>query len=143
VIGAALLASASSQVRTLSTMGGKLLQRTRCGSFRDTAFTCNKRVPRSGCPTIQSENRWLAILGVSEHGIATRAAVFAVALTPLDTTLRLRGANDARRILKLRDVQRLPGATPQIDTVLTSHELIDAIVVGHAGRTALALPESA
>jgi xanthine dehydrogenase YagS FAD-binding subunit len=129
VISEALLASASPQVRNMGTMGGNLLQRTRCGYFRDIAFACNKRVFGPGCPAIQGENRMLAILGGSEHCIATHASDFAVALAALDATLELRGANDARRTVKLRDFHRLPGDTPHIETVLAPGELIDAIVV--------------
>lgn len=129
VISEALFASASPQVRNMGTMGGNLLQRARCGYFRDTAFACNKRVPGSGCPAIQGENRMLAILGGSKHCIATHASDLAVALAALDATLELRGANNRRRAVKLRDFHRLPGETPQIETVLAPGELIDAIVV--------------
>ena len=80
VLSQALLASASPQIRNMATMGGNLLQRTRCGYFRDTGFACNKRVPGSGCPAINGENRMLAILGGSDQCIATYPGDMAVAL---------------------------------------------------------------
>jgi xanthine dehydrogenase YagS FAD-binding subunit len=80
VLSQALLASASPQVRNMATMGGNLLQRTRCGYFRDTGFACNKRAPGSGCPAINGENRMHAILGGSDQCIATYAGDMAVAL---------------------------------------------------------------
>jgi xanthine dehydrogenase YagS FAD-binding subunit len=129
VISEALLASASPQVRNMGTIGGNLLQRTRCGYFRDTGFDCNKRVPGSGCPAIGGENRMLAILGGSSHCIATNASDLAVALVALDATLELRGANRAQRTVKLRDFHRLPGTTPNIETVLAPGEMIEAVVV--------------
>jgi xanthine dehydrogenase YagS FAD-binding subunit len=129
VLSQALLASASPQVRNMATMGGNLLQRTRCGYFRDTGFTCNKREPGSGCPAIQGENRTLAILGGSEHCIATHASDFAVALVALDATIELRGANGSQRMVPVRDFHLLPGDTAHIETVLTPGELITAIIV--------------
>jgi xanthine dehydrogenase YagS FAD-binding subunit len=129
VISEALLLSASPQVRNMGTMGGNLLQRTRCGYFRDTGFACNKRVPGSGCPAIQGENRMLAILGVSPHCIASHPSDLAVALLALDATVELRGTHGARRAVRLRDLYRQPGDTPHIETVLAPGELIMAVVV--------------
>ena len=104
----------------MGTIGGNLLQRTRCGYFRDTGFTCNKREPGSGCPAIAGENRMLAILGGSDHCIATHPSDLAVALMALDATLELRGANGARRQVPIADFYRLPGDTPHIETVLAA-----------------------
>jgi xanthine dehydrogenase YagS FAD-binding subunit len=132
VLSQALLASASPQVRNMGTMGGNLLQRTRCGYFRDTGFACNKRVPGSGCPAIRGENRNLAILGVSEHCIATNPSDMAVALMALDAELELLGQNGTRRVA-LRDFHREPGETPHIETVLAPGELISAIEVPASG----------
>jgi xanthine dehydrogenase YagS FAD-binding subunit len=129
IISQALLASASPQIRNMGTMGGNLLQRTRCGYFRDTGFACNKREPGSGCPAIHGENRMLAILGGSTQCIASHPSDFAVALVALDATVALRGANGARRSMKLRDFHREPGDTPQIETNLAPGEMIEAIVV--------------
>jgi xanthine dehydrogenase YagS FAD-binding subunit len=129
VISQALLASASPQIRNMGTMGGNLLQRTRCGYFRDTGFGCNKREPGSGCPAINGENRLLAILGGSTHCIASHPSDLAVALLALDATVELRGANGAQRSLPLSDFHRLPGDTPQTETNLAPGEMIVAIVV--------------
>ncbi|HSU05368.1 MAG TPA: xanthine dehydrogenase family protein subunit M [Acetobacteraceae bacterium] len=129
VIRESLLASASPQVRNMGTMGGNLLQRTRCGYFRDTGFPCNKRVPGSGCPAIPGENRLLAILGGSQHCIATHPSDLAVAFAALDASVELRDPNKQTRWLRLRDLHRLPGDTPQDETNLGTGELIVAIVV--------------
>jgi xanthine dehydrogenase YagS FAD-binding subunit len=129
VISQALEASASPQVRNMGTMGGNLLQRTRCGYFRDPGFACNKRLPGSGCPAIRGENRLLAILGGSDHCIASHPSDLAVALVALDATVELRGPNGQTRSMPLRDFHRLPGDTPQIETNLEPGELITAILV--------------
>jgi xanthine dehydrogenase YagS FAD-binding subunit len=128
-IAQALEASASPQVRNMGTIGGNLLQRTRCGYFRDTGFNCNKRVPGSGCPAISGENRLLAILGGSEHCIATHPSDLAVALVALDAVLELQRAGGARRTVPIGEFYRLPGDTPQIETVLEPGEMIAAVMV--------------
>src|SRR3954447_24785114 len=115
VLSQALLASASPQIRNMATMGGNLLQRTRCGYFRDTAFACNKRVPGSGCPAINGENRMLAILGGSDHCIATYPGDMAVALLVLDAELELTGQSGTRKVA-IGDFHREPGDTPHIET---------------------------
>ena len=129
VISQALEASASPQVRNMGTIGGNLLQRTRCGYFRDTGFACNKREPASGCPAIAGENRMLAILGGSDHCIATNASDLAVALTALDAVLELRRAGGAARRVPITEFYRLPGNTPHIETVLERGEMITAVMV--------------
>jgi xanthine dehydrogenase YagS FAD-binding subunit len=129
VIAEALLASASPQVRNMGTIGGNLLQRTRCGYFRDTGFPCNKREPGSGCPAIKGESRMLAILGTSDQCIASHASDLAVALMALDATMSLRGANDARRQVRIADFYRPPGETPDVETVLTPGEMIEMVTV--------------
>jgi xanthine dehydrogenase YagS FAD-binding subunit len=129
VISQALLASASPQVRNMGTMGGNLLQRTRCGYFRDTGFACNKRAPGSGCPAIRGESRMLAILGGSEHCIASNPSDLAVALTALDAMLELRGADGAQRQVPITEFYRLPADTPHVETVLAPGEMITAITV--------------
>ncbi len=136
VIAEALLASASPQVRNLATLGGNLLQRTRCGYFRDVVAPCNKRVPGSGCPALEGANRLHAILGTSEHCIATYASDFASALLVLDASLRLTGEAGERRIA-LADLHRLPGDTPHIETHLQPGDLILSIELppGAAGCT--------
>jgi xanthine dehydrogenase YagS FAD-binding subunit len=129
VISQALDASASPQVRNMGTMGGNLLQRTRCGYFRDPGFSCNKRSPGSGCPAIRGENRLLAILGGSDHCIASHPSDLAVALIALDATVQLRAPNGQTRTMPLRDFHHLPGDTPHIETNLAPGELITAILV--------------
>jgi xanthine dehydrogenase YagS FAD-binding subunit len=128
MVAEALLASASPQVRNMATMGGNLLQRTRCGYFRDTGSACNKREPGSGCPAIRGENRMLAILGVSDHCIASHASDLAVALVALDAILELHGPHGARRI-NVGELHRLPGNTPQIETNLRPGELLVALEI--------------
>ncbi len=126
VIAEALEASASAQVRNLATLGGNLLQRTRCGYFRDVATPCNKREPGSGCPALDGSNRLHAILGTSEHCIATYAGDFANALLVLDATLRLAGL-DGERVIGVADLHRVPGEKPHVETQLRPGELIAAI----------------
>ena len=129
VISEALLASASPQVRNMGTIGGNLLQRTRCGYFRDTGFSCNKREPGTGCPAIKGESRMLAILGVSDQCIASHPSDLAVALMALDATLTLHGANGTRRQMSLSQFYRLPGSTPNVETVLAPGEMIEAVTI--------------
>lgn len=129
VISEALLASASPQVRNMGTMGGNLLQRARCGYFRDPGFACNKRLPGSGCPAIRGENRLLAILGSSDHCIASHPSDLAVALVALDATVELRGPDGQTRSIPVRDFHRMPEDTPHIETNLAPGELITAVLV--------------
>src|SRR5437867_8148358 len=129
VISEALLNSASPQVRNQATMGGNLLQRTRCPYFRDVGYAaCNKRSPGSGCAAIGGENRWHAVLGTSENCIAAHASDLAVALVALDAAIEVRGAN-AQRIVPPNGLYRLPASTPHIETVLQPGEVIAAITV--------------
>ncbi|MFL5287320.1 MAG: FAD binding domain-containing protein [Rhodopila sp.] len=126
VLSQALLASASPQIRNMGTMGGNLLQRTRCGYFRDTGFNCNKRVPGSGCPAINGHNRMLAILGNSDACIASYPGDMAVALLVLDAQIEITGRNGVRTV-PIGDFHRLPGDTPHIETVLEPADLITSI----------------
>jgi xanthine dehydrogenase YagS FAD-binding subunit len=129
VISEALLASASPQVRNQATMGGNLLQRTRCPYFRDVGYAaCNKRIPGSGCAAIGGENRWHAVLGTSESCIAANPSDLAVALVALDASVEVRGARGQRSV-PLTELHRLPGDTPHIETVLEPGEVITAITV--------------
>jgi xanthine dehydrogenase YagS FAD-binding subunit len=126
VLSQALLASASPQIRNMGTMGGNLLQRTRCGYFRDTGFACNKRAPGSGCPAMNGENRMHAILGGSDHCIATYPGDMAVAMMVLDAELELTGRNGTRKIA-IADFHKTPGNTPDVETVLQPGEMITGI----------------
>src|SRR5438034_1725492 len=129
VISEALLNSASPQVRNQATIGGNLLQRTRCPYFRDVGYAaCNKRAPGSGCSALGGENRWHAVLGTSENCIAAHASDLAVALVALDATVELRGAGGSRTVT-LNDLYRLSNATPHIETVLEPGEVIAAVTV--------------
>ena len=129
VISEALLNSASPQVRNQATMGGNLLQRTRCPYFRDVGYdACNKRAPGSGCAAIGGENRWHAVLGTSENCIAVNASDLAVALVALDAAVEIRTA-ERQRLVPLIDFYRLPDATPHIETVLDPGEVVAAIAV--------------
>jgi xanthine dehydrogenase YagS FAD-binding subunit len=129
VIAEALLESASPQVRNQASMGGNLLQRTRCPYFRDVGYeACNKRAPGSGCAAIGGENRWHAVHGTSEHCIAAHASDLAVALVALDAAVEVQGSG-GQRTVPLGDFHRLPGDTPQIETVLEPGEVIAAVTV--------------
>jgi xanthine dehydrogenase YagS FAD-binding subunit len=129
LIAEALLNSASPQVRNQATMGGNVLQRTRCPYFRDVGYTaCNKRAPGSGCSAIGGENRWNAVLGTSDQCIAAHASDLAVALVALDAAVDVRGPRDQRTV-PLDDLYRLPADSPHIETVLEPGEVITAITV--------------
>jgi xanthine dehydrogenase YagS FAD-binding subunit len=128
-VSEALLLSASPQIRNMGTMGGNLLQRTRCSYFRDPGFACNKRQPGSGCPAIHGENRTLGVVGTSESCIATHPSDMPVALMAMDASVELAASNGGRRTVPLAEFYRLPGDTPQIETNLVPGEVITAIVV--------------
>jgi xanthine dehydrogenase YagS FAD-binding subunit len=127
-IAIALEQSASPQLRNMATIGGNLLQRTRCPYFRDVATPCNKRAPESGCGAMAGENRREAVLGTSDHCIATHASDLAVALAALDATVHATGLSGNRDI-SLYDFYRLPGDTPQKETTLEPGELIVAVTL--------------
>jgi len=123
----ALLAGASPQLRNMATVGGNLLQRTRCPYFMDTAFAmCNKRAPGTGCGAREGYNRMHAILGMSSACIAVNPSDMNVALAALDAVVQVSGPKGARSI-PIADFHRLPGSTPQVDTVLLPAELITSV----------------
>ena len=128
-VSESLLLAASPQLRNMASIGGNLLQRTRCGYFRDTAFPCNKREPGSGCPAQDGENRGLAILGGSKSCIATFPGDLPVALAALDAVLLLENAKGKQRRVPLVDFHLLPGNTPQRETVLEPGELIVSVTI--------------
>lgn len=125
----ALKLAASRQIRNMASLGGNILQRTRCAYFRETSWPCNKREPGSGCAALDGINRQNAILGTSEHCIAAYAGDFAQALIALDATVETVGAVRGARTIRFADLHRPPGDTPQIETILEPSELIVAIVV--------------
>jgi len=129
VIAQSLKLAASQQVRNMATLGGNVLQRTRCSYFRDTSYTaCNKRNPGSGCAALGGITRKLAVLGVSEHCIAQYPGDFAQALIALGARVDIMGRDGARRI-PFEDLHRLPGDTPHIETSLEPGDLITGFVV--------------
>jgi xanthine dehydrogenase YagS FAD-binding subunit len=128
ILSQAILQGASAQIRNMATVGGNLLQRTRCVYFRDTAMACNKREPGSGCPAITGHNRTLAILGASEHCIATNPSDMCVALAALEATVHIRGPKGSRAVA-FGDFHLLPGSTPHRETVLEPGDLITHVTL--------------
>jgi xanthine dehydrogenase YagS FAD-binding subunit len=128
VLSQALLAGASAQLRNMATTAGNLLQRTRCMYFRDTAMPCNKREPGTGCPAITGSNRTLAVLGTSEHCIATNPSDMCVAMAALEATIHVQGPKGPRAI-PIGDFHLLPGNTPNRETVLEPGDLITHVTL--------------
>ncbi len=126
VLAEAILAGASGQLRNKATIGGNFMQRTRCGYFYDMARPCNKRQPGSGCGAVGGHNRIHAILGASEHCIATHPSDMAVAMQALDAVLHVQGASGPRTV-PVDALFRLPGDTPQLEYTLEPGELITAV----------------
>lgn len=128
VLSQAILVGASAQLRNMATTAGNLLQRTRCMYFRDTAMACNKREPGTGCPAITGSNRGLAILGTSEHCIATNPSDMCVAMAALEATIHVQGPKGSRAI-PFGEFHLLPGNTPQRETVLEPGDLITHVTL--------------
>jgi xanthine dehydrogenase YagS FAD-binding subunit len=128
VLSQAILAGASAQLRNMATTAGNLLQRTRCVYFRDTAMPCNKREPGTGCPAITGSNRTLAVLGTSEHCIATNPSDMCVAMAALEATVHVSGSKGSRTI-PIADFHLLPGNTPHRETVLEPGDLITHVTL--------------
>ncbi|WP_329437345.1 MULTISPECIES: xanthine dehydrogenase family protein subunit M [unclassified Streptomyces] len=129
VLSEALVAGASGQLRNKASTGGNLLQRTRCPYFYDTAAGCNKRDPGSGCSAIGGFNRIHAVLGVSDSCIATHPSDMAVAMTMLEAEIELLDAGGSVRRVAIADFYRLPGDTPDIETVLRPGEMITGVLL--------------
>lgn len=132
-VAEALLSGASAQLRNAATVGGNLLQRTRCAYFYDTASRCNKREPGSGCDARDGENRGHAVLGWTESCIATHPSDFCVPLVALDAMVEIEGRG-GRREVALDQLHRLPGDTPERDSVLEPGDLIVAVRLPPAAR---------
>ncbi|MBD2203156.1 xanthine dehydrogenase family protein subunit M [Calothrix sp. FACHB-1219] len=128
ILARAILSGASQQIRNMATVGGNLLQRTRCPYYYDTAFPCNKREPGQGCPAIPGINRMHAILGASEHCVAVNPSDMNVALAALDAVVEVEGTQGKRQI-PFTDFHRLPGTTPERDTNLEPGELITSVIL--------------
>jgi xanthine dehydrogenase YagS FAD-binding subunit len=135
VLSQALLSGASPQLRNMATTGGNILQRTRCPYFFEVSFPCNKRSPGSGCSAINGYNRSHAILGGSDHCIATHPSDMCVAMAALDARIRVEGP-DGERVIPFTDFHLLPGETPEKETVLKPGELITAVDLPHLPGTA-------
>jgi xanthine dehydrogenase YagS FAD-binding subunit len=125
-VAEALLSGASAQLRNAATVGGNLLQRTRCAYFYDVASACNKRAPGSGCDARGGDNRLHAILGWSDRCIATHPSDFCVPLVALDAVVEIEGKT-GRREIPLDMFHRLPGETPERESVLEPGEMIVAV----------------
>jgi len=128
VLSQAILAGASTQLRNMATTAGNLLQRTRCAYFRDTAMPCNKREPGTGCPAITGSNRTLAVLGTSEHCIATNPSDMCIAMAALEATIHVQGPKGSRAI-PFGELHLLPGNTPHRETVLEPGDLITHVTL--------------
>jgi xanthine dehydrogenase YagS FAD-binding subunit len=128
VLSQAILQGASAQIRNMATVAGNLLQRTRCVYFRDTAMACNKREPSTGCPAITGHNRTLAILGTSDHCIATNPSDMCIALAALEATIHIQGPKGTRAVA-FGDFHLLPGSTPHRETVLEPGDLITHVTL--------------
>jgi xanthine dehydrogenase YagS FAD-binding subunit len=126
MLSQALLSGASGQLRNLATTGGNLLQRTRCVYFYDTTTPCNKREPGSGCSAIEGHNKNHAILGASEHCVATHPSDMAVAMVAMDAFVNVQGPDGDRRI-PIEELHLLPGDEPRRDTTLEHGELITSV----------------
>jgi xanthine dehydrogenase YagS FAD-binding subunit len=129
VLAEAVLSGASGQLRNKASIGGNLLQRTRCPYFYDTAAACNKRTPGTGCGAIQGINRIHAILGASDACIATHPSDMAVALSALEAQIELLDPNQSTRRVAIEDFYRPPEGTPHIETVLRPGEMITAVIL--------------
>ena len=133
VIAQSLQLAASQQIRNMATLGGNVLQRTRCTYFRDVSYACNKRNPGSGCSAMQGVNRSHAVLGISDQCIATYPGDFAQALIALDAQVEIAGSK-GRRQIAFKDLHRAPGNTPHLETTLAPGELITAFVIDSQPR---------
>ncbi|MGO7151467.1 FAD binding domain-containing protein [Rhizobium leguminosarum] len=129
LLSRALVAGASGQLRNKATTAGNLLQRTRCPYFYDPNQPCNKRQPGSGCSAIGGFSRQHAVVGTSEACIATHPSDMAIAMRALDAVVETVKADGSRRAIAIADFHRLPGATPDIETVLERGEFITAVLL--------------
>jgi xanthine dehydrogenase YagS FAD-binding subunit len=132
LLASAILAGASAQLRNMASVGGNLMQRTRCAYFYDTATPCNKRTPGSGCSAIDGMNRNHAVLGTSASCIATNPSDMSVALAALGAFVHIAGPSGERTVA-LTDFHRLPGDTPHIDTNLSADEIITGLALPPRG----------
>ncbi|MBW4533570.1 MAG: xanthine dehydrogenase family protein subunit M [Pleurocapsa minor HA4230-MV1] len=128
LLSRAILSGASQQIRNMATVGGNLMQRTRCPYYYDTVFPCNKRQPGSGCPAATGINKMHAILGASEQCLAVNPSDMCVPLAALDAVVEVEGVK-GRREIPFTEFHRLPGNTPQLDNNLAPGEIITAVIL--------------
>jgi xanthine dehydrogenase YagS FAD-binding subunit len=131
VLSEALLSGATTQIRNMATVAGNILQRTRCPYFRDVHAACNRRHPGSGCDALDGFNRGHAVLGVSDHCIATHPSDMCVAMAVLDAEVHALRADGATRSIPFAEFHRVPGDTPHVEVALGHGELITHIVIPH------------
>lgn len=129
ILSRALMAGASGQLRNKATTAGNLMQRTRCPYFYDTSQPCNKRQPGSGCSALDGFSRQLGVIGVSDACIATHPSDMAVAMRALDAEVETVKPDGSARAIPIADFHRLPGDTPEVETVLEAGELITAVTL--------------
>ena len=129
VLSEAILSGATTQIRNMATVAGNILQRTRCPYFRDVHASCNRRDPGSGCDALHGFNRGHAVLGVSEHCIATHPSDMCVAMVVLDAVVHTMRADGTTRSIPFHDFHLVPGDTPQVEVALEHGELITHIVI--------------
>jgi len=129
VVSEAILSGATTQIRNMATVAGNILQRTRCSYFRDVHASCNRREPASGCDALHGFNRGHAVLGVSEHCIATHPSDMCVAMIVLDPNVHTIRAEGTTRSIPFRDFHLAPGNTPHVEVALEQGELITHIVI--------------
>ncbi|MFI8278225.1 FAD binding domain-containing protein [Streptomyces sp. NPDC085929] len=139
LLSRALLSGASGQLRNVATTGGNLLQRTRCDYFQDLSKPCNKREPGSGCGARDGLHRDHAVLGHSEHCIATHPSDMAVALAALDAEVELYGGAGTTRSVAVAEFHRLPADRPEQDTVIRPGEIVTAVILPAAAPGAVSL----
>jgi xanthine dehydrogenase YagS FAD-binding subunit len=131
LLAEAILSGATTQLRNMATVAGNILQRTRCSYFRDVHASCNRRQPGSGCDAIEGFNRGHAVLGVSEHCIATHPSDMCVAMVVLDAAVHTMRADGTTRSIPFDELHQAPGDTPHIEVALEHGELITHIVIPH------------
>ena len=131
VLAEAILAGATTQIRNMATVAGNILQRTRCPYFRDVYAACNRREPGSGCDALDGFNRGHAVLGVSEHCIATHPSDMCVAMAVLDADVHTVRADGTTRSIPFRNFHLAPGDTPHVEVALEHGELITHIVISN------------
>jgi xanthine dehydrogenase YagS FAD-binding subunit len=131
VLSEAILSGATTQLRNMATVAGNMLQRTRCPYFRDVHASCNRRQPASGCDALEGFNRGHAVLGVSEHCIATHPSDMCVAMVVLDADVHTVRPDGTTRAIPLGAFHQAPGETPHVEVALTHGELITHIVIPH------------